>query len=386
MTSCHRLALSLCVAATSISAKPAQKSAPREATAASAADVDGWVEGKLQSMNVREKIGQMLMVDVRGTALTPDLAQHLWDGAYGNVIFFERNVVDSDQVKVFVRQLQDNAVVRGGVPLLVAVDQEGGQVNRLGEVLGMKSARYSARTIGRVYGYDRPRAEKIIGDVTADLAERMRDLGFNMNLAPVLDLTDDTASYIYDRSYGGDPNLVAAITGQYADVMRSHGIVTTGKHFPNLSVTRPDSHHDLPTLDRRLSELRRHEFMPFKKLKDKLGAVMVGHVMVPSIDAKHPASVSVRMGEVLRQDVGFKGVVISDDLKMRALTDRYGFEEMLLRAVYADVDMLIVAWGREKQKQAIDVLERAVAKGWLKPERLDASVRRILTLKRQTGR
>jgi len=348
---------------------------------------EGWIEGKLQSMTLREKIGQMLMVDLsQAKGLTPDLEAHLAAGEFGNVIFFERNLSDETQARVFTRQLQDYAVVRTGVPLLTAVDQEGGLVNRLGGLTGMGMTKHSARTLGDVFRYKPQKATKLLDELTAEVAERMHLLGFNMNLAPVLDLTNDKRSYIYDRSFGGDPSSVAKLASNYARVMRQHGIITTGKHFPNLSQTVQDSHRELPTLNRTLAQLEKHELVPFKKLKGELGAIMVGHVLVPDLDKVHPASVSPAAVRAIRERVGFDGVIVSDDLKMKALSDRYPLYEMVLRSVFAGVDMLIIAWDRDKQLEAARVLERAVKRGKLPVARIDESVRRILALKYRYAR
>lgn len=348
---------------------------------------EGWIEGKLQSMTLREKIGQMLMVDLsHAKGMTPDLEAHLSAGEFGNVIFFERNLGDETQARVFTRQLQDYAVVRTGVPLLTAVDQEGGLVNRLGGFTGMGMTKHSARTLGDVFRYKPAKATKLLDELTAEVAERMRLLGFNMNLAPVLDLTNDKRSYIYDRSFGGDPQSVAQLAANYTRVMRQHGIITTGKHFPNLSQTVQDSHRELPTLDRTMAQLEKHELVPFKKLKGELGAIMVGHVLVPDLDKVHPASVSPAAVRAIRERVGFNGVIVSDDLKMKALSDRYPLYEMVLRSVFAGVDMLIIAWDRDKQLEAARVLERAVKRGKLPVARIDESVRRILALKYRYAR
>lgn len=355
--------------------------AEAETTRTPASDDSGWIEGKLQSMTLREKLGQMLMIDVRGTEMTPELMAHLKEGRYGNVIFFEWNAKDEDQTKVFIRELQTQSVVQTGVPMLIAVDQEGGPVNRLGSLLGLRSTQFSARTIGQVYDYDQARARELVGAVTQKLALRMRDLGFNMNLAPVLDLTDDRASYIYERSYGSDPDAVTRIAAQFSDVMRANRIVTTGKHFPNLSVTRPDSHRNLPVLGRNLEQLEHYELVPFTKLKDKLGAIMVGHVVVPDIDPKYPASISTKVGRVLRKTIGWQGVVISDDLKMKALSDRYSLPEIVVRSLFAEVDILLIAWGPEKQRETLNILEKLVTRGKIPESRIDRSVRRILKLK-----
>jgi beta-N-acetylhexosaminidase len=168
--------------------------------------------------------------------------------------------------------------------------------------------------------------------------------------------------------------------------MRANGIVTTGKHFPNLSLTRIDSHAALPRLDRSLAQLDRYEFVPFRRLKDELGAIMVGHVMVPALDPKLPTSISAAAIRTLRKRIGFNGVVISDDLKMKALSDRFSLKEIVLRAVFADVDILLVAWDQARQLEALQTLERAVAMGRLTPARVDRSVRRILALKYRYAR
>lgn len=349
-------------------------------------DVDAWVEGRIASMSLREKLGQMVMIDLKSDQFAPQVARHLEAGEFGGVIFFERNLKDADQTRLLVKQLQTHAIVRRGVPLLVAVDQEGGLVNRLGNITQFKSMRHSARTLGNVYQYAPQRAAKLVNQATTDIARWMRDLGFNMNLAPVLDVTDDKTSYIYDRSYSGDPERVSRVARQYAETMRKNGIITTGKHFPNLSLTRADSHKTLPVLDRKLEELKKREFVPFARLKDELGAIMVGHVMVPAIDAVAPASVSARITRILREDIGYDGVLISDDLKMKALSDRYTLPDIILRSVQADIDILIMAWDPDKQLTAVDVLEKAVRRGQVKPSRIDASLRRILALKSRFAR
>lgn len=342
-----------------------------------------WVEGKLAVMTLREKLGQMMMVDILGPSFDPYTKEQMSLSDFGNVLLLGRNLQEEDQTRLLIRELQTNAVVRTGVPLLVAVDQEGGAVNRVGPLTNMKTTRFSARTIGRVYEYAPKRAGKLMSTLTAELARRMRWLGFNMNLAPVLDVTDDKKSFIYDRSFGGDPELVTQASARFASVMQENGVIATGKHFPNLSSTRPDSHQELPILDRRVSQLEKKEFVPFKRLKGDLGAIMVGHVVVPDLDPMYPASISPKAIAALRKNIGWEGLIISDDIKMKALSNRYTFPEIVLRSVAAGVDMLIVAWGRDKQEEAVRILEKAVKRGAISRTRIDESVRRILTLKYQ---
>jgi beta-N-acetylhexosaminidase len=340
-----------------------------------------WVESRLAALTLRQKIGQMLMVDLAGTAVTPETTAHFDDGAFGNVIFFERNVKDEDQTRVFIAQLQRQAQIATGVPLFVAVDQEGGQVNRLGNALDLRNAKHSARLLGRVYAHDQKRATRVLTDVERQIGKRMRDVGFNMNLAPVLDVTDERRSFIYDRSFGGDPKLVAGLGATLTAAMQTAGVACTGKHFPSLGSTVTDSHRDLPVLDRTLPQLMQNEWLPFRALRDRLAAVMIGHVIVPAIDPVGPASLSPRVVSALRNTIGFSGVVISDDIKMRAVSAHYGFEQIVLASVDAGIDVILVAWGPERQKNAAAILERAVATGRVTAERINTSVRRVLRAK-----
>jgi len=137
-----------------------------------------------------------------------------------------------------------------------------------------------------------------------------------MNLAPVLDLSGDAQSFIYDRSYGSSPDKVTIFARDLAISMRSAGVFATGKHFPNLSDTRTDSHVDLPVVNKEITELSQHEWKPFNNLRNDLEALMVGHVLLPDVDPHHPASVSVGVGHLLRVKSQFWGVVITDDLRM----------------------------------------------------------------------
>ncbi len=346
----------------------------------------GWVRSHLATMTLREKIGQMMMIDAKGTHLTAEFAKIMADGAFGNVIFFERNLTNEDQAGAFLKDLQANALVRTGVPLLTALDQEGGKVDRLGPMTNLGLTRHGARTLGKVYDFDPKRARKLVTTASTKIAATMKRLGFNMNLAPVLDLTNDRHSFIYDRSFGNDPKAVTKITRDFIRAMEKGGVASTGKHFPNLSLTRTDSHQALPVLNRTLAQLRKHEFLPFAGLRDDMGAVMVGHVLVPALDKELPASISPRIVRVLRETLGYQGVIMTDDVKMKALSIKYTPAEIAVRAVQAGCDMLIAVWDPAKQLAMVRALEDAVRTKKISTERIDQSVRRILELKERYAR
>lgn len=342
---------------------------------------NGWVEGRIQEMTLREKIGQMLMVGVYGDRITPSEAKFVVDNNIGNIILFDRNIDDEDQLKGMTSYLQETALVKSGIPLIIAVDQEGGLVSRIGKISGLKYTRHSANTLGKALSFAPKKASIAIYNASLALGKRMQELGINMNLAPVLDLAPEDRSYIYSRSFGSSPEIVATAAQSVVRGLKDSNVISTGKHFPNLGYTTDDSHLTLPVIKRRLVDLKRYEFMPFMKLKDDVEVMMMGHVLVPDIDPNHPTSVSRPAVRILRDDIGFKGVIISDDLKMKALTDRYTVAEIGLRSVHAGVDVLLAAWEKDKQLQLIDAIERAVKRNVIKESRIDASVARILSLK-----
>ena len=344
-------------------------------------DLEGWVAGRVQSLSLKQKLGQLLMVSIKGREFTHAMEGQIHTGSFGGVILFGPNLESVEQIKSLIGGLQNRAIMDTGVPLFIAVDQEGGDVNRLGLVTRRKSSHYSARLLGRLYEYDQVRASKIVKKVSLSMALRMRELGINMNLAPVLDLTDDENSFIYSRSFGSDPTKVITICRDLASSMKSAGVISTGKHFPNLSRSQVDSHFDLPVIEKSKTELGLNEWKPFKALRHDLDAVMMGHVLVPDIDPHHPISVSLKAGSILRRDLGFPGLIITDDLQMGAIRRRYTLVEAVMRAFYAGSDVLLGMWSEGEQLEVLHILEKAVQKGFVLEDRIDQSLRRILTLK-----
>ena len=341
----------------------------------------GWVEYTLAAMSLREKIGQMLMIDMPTDRLTVGNINHIRRSSFGNIIFFSKNIKEYSQTRALISDLQNVAITNHGIPMLIAVDQEGGVVNRLGHLTGLKVTRYSARTLGDVFSYAPHRAAKILKKSGSAIAVMMKELGFNMNMAPVLDLSEQKDSYIYSRSFSGKPAVVSKIARQLTQTMTSHGIIATGKHFPNLSITKFDSHKVLPILARTLEQMRTHEFLPFKDLRSDLPAIMIGHIKVPAIDPNLPASMSPKIIRTLREEIGFRGLIISDDLKMKAVSDNYSLREIVIRSVFAGIDLLILADSAERQILAAETVYQAVSTGIISRSQIDNSVRRILAIK-----
>lgn len=344
---------------------------------------DGWIEGKLKYLSLEEKIGQMIMVNLSGETLDSHGASAMDRGFFGSLILFEDNIKSQMQLSSLVKQLQIRARMRSGIPLIVAIDQEGGIVNRLGHLIDPRRSQYSPRILGRAFQYKEESTQRALRRFYRSLALEMKKWGVNMNLAPVLDLADDPNSYIFSRSYGNNPKIVSSIGLDISQAMQSYGIMVTGKHFPSLGNSKVDSHVGLPILYRTLPELMKHELKPYFALKNTLDAVMLGHILVPSIDRRYPASLSAKTTQILRKNIGFDGVLMTDDLKMGAITKNFSLDQVIMMTLQADVDILLVASQKDMHQKVFDILLDAVKSGKVSINRIDKSVRRILLLKRR---
>ncbi|MFT7602242.1 MAG: beta-N-acetylhexosaminidase, partial [Acidimicrobiales bacterium] len=344
------------------------------------------VDVLLATLSPEQKIGQLLMPVLFGTdannvgpaeaaanralggAATPAelvAANHL-----GGVLYLGTNIVNTSQVDALSAGLQ--AVAPPGVGLLIAVDQEGGRVNRITEGVTVF-----------------PSARSLSGDAEAVRAAanttgtELSALGINVVLAPVADLTDG-GGVIGNRSYGSDPSVSAAMVVAAVEGLTTAGVASAVKHWPGHGATATDGHRSLPILDVDVATWRARELVPFEAaIKEGVDIVLVGHLAIPSLDPSGaPATVSpVLLDELLRQEMGFDGVVMTDALDMGAVGS-YSRGELVVQAVLAGVDILLVTPDLAAARAG---LLAALDDGRLTPERLDASVERVLRLKLRLG-
>ncbi|MEM6313606.1 MAG: beta-N-acetylhexosaminidase [Planctomycetota bacterium] len=284
-----------------------------------------------------------------------DAIRRLIDRGVGGVVLFARNVDSPEQVLALNAALKQHA---GDRPLLTCVDQEGGRVARLRRGFTQVPAMRDVR--------DADHAAEL-GDV---LGRECRAVGFDLNFAPVLDVDTNPANpVIADRSLGRDPQRVAELGTALVRGMQNH-VAACGKHFPGHGDTAQDSHHDLPRLPHDLDRLRQIELKPFAAVADEIAAIMTAHIVFEALDDK-PGTMSKPVLDLLRQDLGFDGVIISDDFEMKALFGRFDFEHTITTAALAGVDLLVVCHREDLQHRAIDALAT------LPIERLRAANRRI---------
>lgn len=336
------------------------------------------VEEILSGLSDEEKVGQLMMVGFGGKEMGPEIARFLLDLHVGSITLYSRNIDDNDQLARLVHEVR--RVMKDEVQPFLALDQEGGNVVRVRtDVAVLPGAMALGATRDPVLAFLAGQANAV------DLGI----LGFDMNLAPVLDINKNPKNPVINiRAFGDHPGLVAEMGAWLIQGQQQADMATVAKHFPGHGTTDRDSHYALPSIDLSAEQLRGSELLPFRKaIREGLDAVMTAHVRVPAI-AKDgtPASLSrpVITG-LLREEMGFDGVVITDDLEMRAIVDNQDVGDAAVQAILAGADVVMVIWTPERKRRVQQALLDAVRSGKIPAQRLDASVRRILMLKARRG-
>lgn len=323
-------------------------------------------------MNLIEQIGQLFMLGFEGATVSPEWADLQTRYKPGGMILFTRNLEHTTQIVELTNGLQTRSP---HYPLLIAVDQEGGRVSRLPNGFTIFP---SCGVIGAC------RSEELAYAAASVTASELRAVGINMNMAPVLDvLSNPVNPVIGDRAYGADPQLVAELGLAAIRGFQGKGVVACGKHFPGHGDTSTDSHKELPVVNASLETLLQRELPPFHyAIANGLAALMTAHVVYPALDAQRPATLSPAiLTGLLREQWGFAGVVVTDDLDMRAIADHHGIGEAAVQAILAGADILLICKDRDRAVTAMEAVRKAVEDGTIPPDRLEASVGRIMTLK-----
>ena len=312
---------------------------------------------------------KMVGIGFQGPALTAD-ARALIGRGVRNVILFARNVESPQQLASLTHEIKSAAPA--GEKLMMSVDQEGGRVLRMTEPFTRVP---SMRQVGQAGN------ELLAYEVGKILARELRAVNFDMDLAPVLDVdTNPGNPVISSRSFGGDPRRVARLGTALIRGLQEAGVGACAKHFPGHGDTNKDSHHELPTLPHHdLARLEEVELPPFRAaLADGVASIMTSHVIYAGVDPTYPGTMSATILDgLLRQRLEFDGLVMSDDMQMKAIADHFGFDDAIVRGAAAGVDLFWICHSVELQNRAIDVLARAVEHGTLTAERLEQACRRI---------
>ncbi|WP_214878768.1 glycoside hydrolase family 3 protein [Exiguobacterium sp. ERU653] len=364
--------------------------------------IDQRVSTKLESMTLVQKIGQMIMPDFRlwnganHTALAPEVARVIDRFDLGGVILFAENVKETEQTTKLVHDLQE--VVKqdasNDIPLFVTIDQEGGIVTRLGTGTNLPGNMALGATRNSQYAYD---AGEIIGS-------ELHALGVNVNFGPVLDVNNNPGNPVIGvRSFSSDPDLVGELGSAMTKGIQDQGVAATAKHFPGHGDTAVDSHYGLPIVDKTLDELRGLELLPFKRaITEGIDMIMTAHIGMPQIEDEVvesdrgtfplPATLSddVITG-VLREELEYEGIVVTDALNMQAIADNFTEAEAVIKTFEAGVDIALMPTILRSEADVIKleaIFEEVIAAvndGRLSEATIDESVERILKLKAERG-
>ncbi|HVU66392.1 MAG TPA: glycoside hydrolase family 3 N-terminal domain-containing protein [Ktedonobacteraceae bacterium] len=331
----------------------------------------------LSQMTLDEKLGQMMMVQFTGPDYSPQLDAMISHYKVGSVLVFAANgnIVSKSQLKNLISQMQKNAFL----PLAISIDQEGGTVDRLIDLDGPQPA---AATIGAT-GDTNKAYQQGLKD-----AEDLTSYGINLNLAPVVDVTNVYNPQLYNRTYGKNAAIVTSMAGAYLQGLQKSGkVLGTLKHFPGLGDVSVDPHDRPPDLTRSLSSLNSIDWAPYTNLinQGNVYAVMVTHEYVKALDSSVPSSLSPRVIGILRNQMHFQGVIMTDSLTMDSISNYYSYGQAAAMAVEAGDDMLMGASSPNDLAAMVKGIKQALTAGKISQQQIDDSVRRILLLKYAMG-
>ncbi len=330
------------------------------------------MQSTLELAELDSKIAQLFIVGMPGTGLD-DATKHLvGDVGVGGIILFSRNIEGPIQLARLCKGLQELAVERQGKPLFLAIDQESGRVSRLkepftqfpgSEAISMSSdpereAREFAHTTGR----------------------EMALVGLNMNLAPVLDVPrGEPEGHLKGRTFGSDPTLVSTLGGIVIEVLQAQGIFSVAKHFPGLGAAVSDPHNAELTIEVQEEELKRIDLVPFRAaVEHGVSGIMLSHAVYPCIDPENPATLSREViVKLLQGQLGFEGLIITDDLEMGAITKRYEVPEAAAQAFEAGADLLLICEENQLVFESIQEIRKRILLGSIELERLHSSTKKI---------
>jgi beta-N-acetylhexosaminidase len=337
----------------------------------SSGDRENTEASKVSGMSVGDMVGQMFVVSVGGTQPDYYIEKMVRKRNVGGVILFGYNMKSEEQVESLTSSLQQLSMQTDpAVPLFVAVDQEGGDIASAPWV----APQPAAAQVGSRADPDEAH------DIAATMGRQLLWAGINTDFAPVVDTGFGAA--IGNRSYGEDPELVARMGAAAVEGFEQAGVISAAKHFPNHGPATSDSHVSLPVIRHDAKTLKSYDLPPFQAAVDAgVPMMMVGHLVYPAIDPHNPASLSREAISMVRRDLGFDGVVVTDDLAMAGAKGGGTPSEAAVEAVKAGADLLVVSSPPQQQADAYDAVVAAVESGEIPRSRIEKSVERLLTVK-----
>lgn len=331
------------------------------------------VDEKMKDMTLREKIGQMLIVSYSGTEYNDELDTLLKDVKPGGFILFSDNISTYQNTTEYIKNVKNTA----SIPMIIGIDQEGGRVQRIKAL-----ADANVITIPSMLEVGRTNDEEISYKVGKILASEIASFGVNLDFAPVLDVfSNPNNTVIGDRAFGVDYQSVVKMSLPFAHGMQEENIIPVYKHFPGHGDTAADSHVELPVVNKTKEELYQNELIPFKNaIDDGAQAIMVAHIALPNVTGNYlPATLSKEViTDILRNELKFDGVVITDAINMGALANNYNLEEICEYSINAGADCLLMP---KNPVETVNTIEKLINENRISEEKINEAVTRILKLK-----
>lgn len=328
----------------------------------------------INEMTLDEKIGQMVLSGFNGTDFNGELDTLINDLKVGGVILFSRNIEDSKQLKKLNLDIEE---ANKNIPVFISIDEEGGRVNRLAKNIKRFESAKSIGDKGDIkYAYENGK----------EIGKTLKAYKINMNFAPVLDIYSNSKNTVIgDRAFGNNEKIVETMGIATMQGLKDEDVIPVIKHFPGHGDTEVDSHIGLPVVEKSIDQLYDFELVPFKKaIESGADAVMVSHILMKQIDDKNPATLSYNLiTEILRNDMEFSNVIITDDMCMKAITNRLSVEEASIKSIKAGSDIILIGSDIGKTKSVIEKIKLAVERNEISEKRIDESVYRILKLKQK---
>lgn len=329
----------------------------------------------IDSLTVEEKIGQLFIVGFSGKNVSNSLIQAVNNYHFGNFIYFGENVENNAMIAKMSDDIQDLVLGDVGIPAFIAMDHEGGMVVRLTE-----NATHFLGNMGLAATFN-PQNAYTAGKLSGS---ELRHYGINFNFAPVLDVNNNPNNPVIGiRSFSDDPKVVSSFGLKLIEGYKEVNVLTSAKHFPGHGDTITDSHYGLPLIPHSKERLFAVELAPFiDAINAGIDAIMSAHIIFSSFDSENPATLSYKvLTELLRNELGFKGLIITDEMRMQAIRDNFGVGEAAIKALKAGADLLLYAESTSTSVEAYNGVLNAVRSGEITEERLNKSLYRVLTKK-----
>lgn len=332
------------------------------------------IEKTIKNMTLEEKIGQLFIVGFEGKEVDESLEELIEDYKVSGFIFFKRNIGSKNEIINLIDDL--NTVNKNNkIPLFISLDEEGGNISRLNHIFERTP---TAANIAKIDDIEKSFKH---GN---EIGKRLLSLGFNLDFAPVLDInTNPKNPVIGNRAFGNTSNSVIKHGIEVMKAIEDTGVIACVKHFPGHGDTFVDSHIGLPKVEKTLEELKKVELLPFNKaIQEDVGMIMIAHILFSEVDGDYPSSMSKPIiTDVLRGDLNYKGVIISDDLTMHGITKNYKLEDAVIEFFKAGGDIALIAHKKENYINSIEALKLAVENQEIDIEDIDEKLYRVLSLK-----